>query len=132
MIGATIVMLVVAETTYTMTPQVGAVTVCTLVILAQVIIAPGGPVQALLEWQPLRWLGRRSYAVYLYHYVIITAWDDNSHGLGSLAIKLAQVAYRSAPRPSPGICSSNRSNAASSRAGSVQRSSPIRRRFPLA
>lgn len=91
-VGAIVVMIVVAETTYTMTPQIAAVTLCTLVIVTQVIVAPGGPLQALLEWQPLCWLGRRSYAVYLFHYVIITAWVDNAHGLGSLAIKLVQVA----------------------------------------
>lgn len=90
-IAAIVVMLVVAETTYTMTPQIGAITVCTLVVLIQVIVAPGGPVQALLESAPARWIGRRSYAIYLFHYVIITAWVDNAHGLGSVTVKTAQV-----------------------------------------
>jgi peptidoglycan/LPS O-acetylase OafA/YrhL len=90
-VGAIIMMIVVAETTYTMTPQIGAVTVCTLVVLIQIIVAPGGPLQALLESRVAVWIGRRSYAIYLFHYVIITAWAENAHGFGSAVVKVTQV-----------------------------------------
>jgi peptidoglycan/LPS O-acetylase OafA/YrhL len=90
--AAVVVMVAISETTYSMTPQVVAVTVCTLVILAQVMLAPGGPVQILLESRPAVWIGRRSYAFYLYHYVILTAWTTNAHGLALDGVKVAKLA----------------------------------------
>jgi peptidoglycan/LPS O-acetylase OafA/YrhL len=90
--AAVVVMLAVSETTYSMTPQVAAVTACTLLVLAQVELAPGGPVQALLESAPAVWIGRRSYAIYLYHYVILVAWTTSDHGLALDGVKAAKLA----------------------------------------
>ncbi len=90
--AAVVVMVAISETTYSMTPQVAAVTACTLVILAQIELAPGGPVQALLESAPAVWVGRRSYAFYLYHYVILTAWTTNDRGLALDGVKAAKLA----------------------------------------
>jgi peptidoglycan/LPS O-acetylase OafA/YrhL len=91
-VGAIVVMAAVAETTYSMTPQTAAVTLCTLIVLGQILLAPGGPVQALLECAPARWVGRRSYGFYLYHYVILTVWTTQAHGLALDVVKVGKIA----------------------------------------
>jgi peptidoglycan/LPS O-acetylase OafA/YrhL len=42
------------------------------VLIAGLVAAPRGPLARLLALPPLAWLGRRSYAVYLYHPVVFT------------------------------------------------------------
>ncbi len=40
-------------------------------LLIGVTIHPGSRLRALLGWEPLRWVGERSYGVYLWHYPVI-------------------------------------------------------------
>ena len=64
---------------------------CWVVLLAASL--PGGPLERLLSAVPLRWLGTRSYAIYLFHWPLIelTDWDPGNVILVTLG--LAELSY---------------------------------------
>jgi peptidoglycan/LPS O-acetylase OafA/YrhL len=77
-----------------------------LVILAAAI--PVGPVFAALRVAPLRWLGARSYAVYLVHWPLFLAarqtWGDADRwvltaGVVAASLLLAELSFRVLERP---------------------------------
>jgi peptidoglycan/LPS O-acetylase OafA/YrhL len=52
------------------------VAVLTVLVIAGAVVSPGSPVSAALDWHPLRWIGERSYGLYLWHWpvwVLVTA-----------------------------------------------------------
>jgi peptidoglycan/LPS O-acetylase OafA/YrhL len=50
----------------------------TAAVLVSVVAAPAGPVSRLLSLRPLRYLGRISYGMYLWHYPLFI-WIDGAH-----------------------------------------------------
>jgi peptidoglycan/LPS O-acetylase OafA/YrhL len=89
--AAAVEVFAIAETTYTMTQQMAVVSICMLVVLAQTLLAPGGPIQAVLESPAMRWLGQRSYGFYLYHYVIFQGWGSGAGGIAGVEVKVVKV-----------------------------------------
>jgi peptidoglycan/LPS O-acetylase OafA/YrhL len=49
-------------------------------------VAPGGPVRRVLSIAPLRWLGRVSYGVYLYHFPVYLWLTAERTGLGDAQV----------------------------------------------
>ena len=55
-----------------------------LTLVAHVIHNPSGTSVKILEWGPLRWMGRISYGIYVIHYIVRpdgSAWVDKYHAL---------------------------------------------------
>lgn len=53
----------------------------TACVLASVVVAPGSPVATLLALRPLRYLGRISYGMYLWHFPLFLWIDASNTGL---------------------------------------------------
>lgn len=64
---------------------------CWVVLLAASL--PGGPLERLLSAGPLRWLGTRSYAIYLFHWPLIELTDLGAGNVILLTLGLAELSY---------------------------------------
>jgi peptidoglycan/LPS O-acetylase OafA/YrhL len=65
---------------YTFGPGYTLVSLGTASVLVAIVAAPGVWWQRLLELRPLRWIGRVSYGLYLWHFVVFHVIDK--HPLG--------------------------------------------------
>jgi peptidoglycan/LPS O-acetylase OafA/YrhL len=79
------------------------------VVLVVAVALPGNPLAAVLDTQPLRWVGTRSYGLYLWHWPIFVytrpGLDWPLHGAAALAARLAitaactELSFRFVERP---------------------------------
>jgi peptidoglycan/LPS O-acetylase OafA/YrhL len=69
---------------------------------------PSGPMRALMSWAPLRWVGGRSYGIYLIHWpiflVVRQTWPDLNRWVSTLVavavtVGLAVLSYRFVEQP---------------------------------
>lgn len=72
------------------------------VVIIAALTQPGGPLVAAMSFRPLRWLGERSYALYLYHFPVMLWLDAETLAIDpwlryalqmSVTIVLAAVSY---------------------------------------
>ena len=63
--------------------------VATVAVVAAVA-CPGGVVGVALGWRPLRWIGARSYGIYLWHYpvIVLTTPPNATENLGRAALQI--------------------------------------------
>lgn len=83
------------EAVYQGAPQF--MSVCWVVLLAASL--PGGPLEPLLSMAPLRWLGTRSYAIYLFHWPLIELTDWGAFAVIACTLPLAELSYRVVEMP---------------------------------
>ena len=71
-------------------PQIMAL--CWVVLLAASL--PRGPLAPLVSLAPLRWLGTRSYAIYLFHWPLIELTDWSPVTVVAVTLLAAETSYR--------------------------------------
>ncbi len=65
---------------------------CWVVLVAAAL--PGGPLAPLLSLAPMRWLGTRSYAIYLFHWPLAELANWNAVTVIVVTVVLAELSYR--------------------------------------
>ena len=107
--GTLVLYVVVNETTSWLYPYgfVGATVAAACVVISCTV--PGNVVARALDWAPLRWLGERSYGVYLWHWPIYMLTrpgvDIQLHDAATLALRIAltlvaaELSYRALEAP---------------------------------
>jgi peptidoglycan/LPS O-acetylase OafA/YrhL len=88
---------------------ISAATLCTSIIVLNLVTRPYRPLQLVLELRPLQWVGKRAYGLYLWQdTVFYLASGINRHGLGDNAYHLvlfvvpfgfAALSYRFVEQP---------------------------------
>ena len=76
-------------------PQLMAL--CWVVLLAASL--PGGPLAPLMSLAPLRWLGTRSYAIYLFHWPLIKLTDWSPVTVIVVTLLAAEASYHMVEMP---------------------------------
>lgn len=71
--------------------------ICWVVLLAASL--PRGPLEPLLSVAPMRWLGTRSYAIYLFHWPLIELTNWNALAVIAATLALAELSYRLVEMP---------------------------------
>ena len=66
--------------------------VCTAIVVAAVVQTTQSPLKAALSLAPIRWVGRISYGVYLWHWPIAVALDGQRTGITGWELDLLRVA----------------------------------------
>jgi peptidoglycan/LPS O-acetylase OafA/YrhL len=61
-------------------------------VISSVVLAPKGPITRVLSFAPLRYIGRISYGMYLWHFPIRIALDTATTGLGGWQLLLSRTA----------------------------------------
>ena len=75
-----------------------AVYTCGTLAVIAAAVQTGGPVRSALSWSPIRWVGRISYGVYVYHWPIFL-WVDGALLRIALTFGAAELSYRFLEEP---------------------------------
>jgi len=62
------------------------------VVIASISQQPSGPLGAVLSLRPIRWIGKISYGLYLWHWPVIDLMTDGNTRIGGTPLVLAQIA----------------------------------------
>jgi peptidoglycan/LPS O-acetylase OafA/YrhL len=69
-----------------------AIAVCAGLLVVGSVRAPGSPIAVFLSVGPMRWLGRISYSLYLWHWPVIVLMSGDNTGLSGLPLLGARLA----------------------------------------
>jgi peptidoglycan/LPS O-acetylase OafA/YrhL len=70
----------------------GAIALCSMLLIVGSVRAPGGPVARALALRPVQWLGLISYSLYLWHWPAIVLMTADTTGLTGWQLLVARLA----------------------------------------